>query len=320
MVAGVRFETPSAWTTAVSVSGSVPRTLAGACEPSLKSMLIWPSLPARAATWLLVRILPSALRMMPEPDPEPPEPLTLIFTTEGRTFAATFSMEPVAAAGTAELSRCVTMGDEAAALSWVDVHAAAPPTPAAPPTSRLATTTDAASPLPRGCFCCGASGAATESSVGVPAPNGRVSSPVSADVEKPNGDQVAGGAGGSGLRSWPGCGSCPPYGDSLLMPLTLTGESVTFLRRRWAPSKKATGARRHPPGRHRRARPWRSGRGAAAGVPSSLFTNATASSPNRSRNFLHPACGLAVTSRTTSSPTSIRLPAGRLSWERSRST
>ena len=65
MVAGVRPETPSACTTAVSVSGSVPRTLAGACEPSLKSMLIWPLLPAREATWLLVRILPSALRMMP---------------------------------------------------------------------------------------------------------------------------------------------------------------------------------------------------------------------------------------------------------------
>ncbi len=70
-VAGVRFFTPCAWTTAVSVRGSVPSTFAVACEPSLKEMSIWPSLPARAATWLLVRILPSRLRMIPEPEPDP---------------------------------------------------------------------------------------------------------------------------------------------------------------------------------------------------------------------------------------------------------
>ena len=149
MVAGVSPETPWAWTTAVSVSGSVPSTFAGACEPSLKSMLIWPLLPAREATWLLVRILPSALRMMPEPDPEPLEPLTLILTTEGSTLWATLTIESVLAAGTVELPLWVMIGDEATVLSCVEVQIAAPPTPAAPPTSRLAATTAAARPLPR---------------------------------------------------------------------------------------------------------------------------------------------------------------------------
>src|SRR4051812_21318779 len=268
MVAGVSPETPSAWTTAVSVSGSVPRTLAGACEPSLKSMLIWPLLPARDATWLLVRILPSALRMMPEPDPEPSEPLTLILTTEGSTLWATFTIESVFAAGTAELPLWVMIGDEATEPSCVEVQAAAPPTPAAPPTSRLAATTPAARPLARR-FCWGAAGGAggvVAPSAGAPKPNGRVSS-VSLAVWKPYGDQVAGGAGGSGVRSGPACGSCPPCGYSLLMPLTLAGESVTFLRRRWAPSKKRSGARRHPRGPRHRAPPGRSGRGAGAGCP-----------------------------------------------------
>ena len=70
MVAGVRPLTSSAWITAVSVSGSVPRILAlargavvegrpGSCRTS----------PATSTTWLLVRIWPSELRMMPEPEP-----------------------------------------------------------------------------------------------------------------------------------------------------------------------------------------------------------------------------------------------------------
>ena len=69
MVAGVRPLTSSAWMTAVSVSGSVPRILAGADVPSLKETEIVPESPATSTTWLLVRIWPSELRMMPEPEP-----------------------------------------------------------------------------------------------------------------------------------------------------------------------------------------------------------------------------------------------------------
>ena len=44
MVAGVSPQTSSAWITAVSVSGSVPRILAGADVPSLNETLIEPEL------------------------------------------------------------------------------------------------------------------------------------------------------------------------------------------------------------------------------------------------------------------------------------
>ncbi len=147
-MAGVRLLTPSAWITAVSVSGSVPRTLALACDPSLKATLICPELPASATTWLLVRIFPSPLRMMPEPEPSPFGPVTSIMTTEGRTLCATFSMDPVAAVCAVELPVCVSTGEDCTS-SWFDVQRAAPPTPAAPPTTRLAATTVAASLLPR---------------------------------------------------------------------------------------------------------------------------------------------------------------------------
>ncbi len=70
MVAGVSPETPSAWITAVSVSGSVPSTVASARVPSLNETLIDPA-SASATTWSLVRIWPSELRMMPDPDPAP---------------------------------------------------------------------------------------------------------------------------------------------------------------------------------------------------------------------------------------------------------
>ena len=52
---------------------------------------------APSTTWLLVRMVPSAVRMMPEPDPVPCAPATSIFTTLGRTFWATDSTEPSAA-------------------------------------------------------------------------------------------------------------------------------------------------------------------------------------------------------------------------------
>ena len=62
--------------------------------PSLKFTVIEPPLPASATTWLLVRMLPSLDSTMPEPEPAPLEPVTLILTTEGSTAAATFSTAP----------------------------------------------------------------------------------------------------------------------------------------------------------------------------------------------------------------------------------
>ena len=97
MVAGVRPETSSAWISAVSVSGSVPSTCASAWLPSLNVTRRVPPSPASSTTWLLVRIWPSELRMMPEPEPAPWAPLTSIFTTDGSTFAATASTLPSAA-------------------------------------------------------------------------------------------------------------------------------------------------------------------------------------------------------------------------------
>ena len=94
MVAGVRPETSSAWMTAVSVSASVPRTSASAVVPSLNETLSVPPSPATSTTWLLVRIWPSSVRMMPEPEPLPWAPVTLICTTEGSTLSATASTLP----------------------------------------------------------------------------------------------------------------------------------------------------------------------------------------------------------------------------------
>ena len=92
--------------TAVSVSGSVPTTVALADVPSLKKTVIEPPSPAIAATWLLVRISPSELRMMPEPEPAPWLPLTSILTTEGSTLAATCSTEPSAAGESGVSTTC----------------------------------------------------------------------------------------------------------------------------------------------------------------------------------------------------------------------
>ena len=68
-VAGVRSSTSSALMTAMSISGSVPMTLAFLVVPSLKLTVIGGSLPTPETTWLLVRIWPSLVRTMPEPEP-----------------------------------------------------------------------------------------------------------------------------------------------------------------------------------------------------------------------------------------------------------
>ena len=58
-----------------------------------------PPSAASSTTWLLVRIWPSELRMMPEPEPAPWLPLTSILTTEGSTLAATDSTLPSVGGG-----------------------------------------------------------------------------------------------------------------------------------------------------------------------------------------------------------------------------
>ena len=302
--------TPWAWMTAVSVSGSVPSDLgrgvravvevdadlAARCRPGRRRGC-WSGSCRRRS------------RMMPEPEPEPLEPLDVDLDHGGQDVRGRPSRSSRwLAAGTAELPLWVMIGDEATGVvvgrgperRAADAGGAAD--------EQAGRHDGGGQALAAGCSASvlraprpGAAGVAGPST-GAPKPNGRVSSAVSPGVWKPYGDQVAGGAGGSGVQSWLGCGSCPPCGDSLLMPLTLAGESVTFLRHRWAPSKKAAAVRRRPtrttpPCTTRAFRPRSRSR-----LPSSLLTNATASSPNRARNFLQPACGLAVTSRTTSSP------------------
>src|SRR3954452_20023279 len=147
MVAGVSPETPSALITPMSVTGSVPTTLARAVLPSLKFTVIVPPSPARETTWLLVRIVPSVRRMMPDPEPDPDWPETLILTTEGSTEAATFSTEPDGAAAALD----ARTGPEAVTLLGVSLPCqassrAAPPTPAAPPTRSAPASTAAVTP------------------------------------------------------------------------------------------------------------------------------------------------------------------------------
>src|ERR1700756_1848239 len=94
---GVRPDTPCTRITAISLVGSAPTTVNGAVRPSEKVTVVFggglpgppggppgppgappgppgappgapaPGLAAAATTWLLVRISPSADRMMPEP-------------------------------------------------------------------------------------------------------------------------------------------------------------------------------------------------------------------------------------------------------------
>ena len=150
MVAGVRPETFSAWMSAVSVSGSVPSIFASAWLPSLKVTRRVPPSPASSTTWLLVRIWPSELRMMPEPEPAPWAPLTSIFTTDGSTLAATAWTLPSAAGVLGVLTTLEVVGvaalpePEDESSSCQAVYAAAPPTPAPPPTRREAATSDPA--------------------------------------------------------------------------------------------------------------------------------------------------------------------------------
>ena len=153
MVAAVSPETPVALITAVSVSGSVPRMVASAVVPSSKETDSVPPPAASSTTWLLVRIVPSAVRMIPDPDAAPCWPVTSIFTTLGSTFCATDSTEPSAAGARVWLATVAVDTWAAWALLagsvWVTSQKAAPPSPAPPPTSSDVATTAAARPVRR---------------------------------------------------------------------------------------------------------------------------------------------------------------------------
>src|SRR5690349_15647762 len=146
-VAGVRSFTPSALMTAMSVTGSVPMTDALTVVPSLKLTVMLPPPEARATTWLLVRMLPSLDSTMPEPEPEPWLPETLIFTTEGSTVDATFSTEPLAGATAFDaVIGALPLAVVAESSPFQASYQAAPPTPAAPPRSNAPARTPAVMP------------------------------------------------------------------------------------------------------------------------------------------------------------------------------
>src|SRR5690349_12025472 len=122
-------------------------TCAFTVEPSLKPTVMLPPPEARATTWLLVRMLPSLDSTMPEPEPEPWLPETLIFTTEGSTVAATFSTEPLDGAAAFEaLSGALLLAAGAVSSPCQASYQAAPPTPAAPPRSSAPARTAAVMP------------------------------------------------------------------------------------------------------------------------------------------------------------------------------
>ena len=119
MVAGVRPETPSALITAVSVSGSVPRTLALARVPSLKETVMLPASPATSTTWLLVRICAVGAQDDARARARPPgPPSTSILTTRRQHLLGH------------RLHRAVGRGGLATATT------PARSTPGSPPTSR----------------------------------------------------------------------------------------------------------------------------------------------------------------------------------------
>src|SRR5215218_5208644 len=97
-VAAFSPETPWALTTARSVAGSVPTTLAATVLPSLSWTVMRPPPAASSTTWLLVTMRRSEVRITPDPSTCPPAVCTVIDTTVGVTAAATLArkLPPVA--------------------------------------------------------------------------------------------------------------------------------------------------------------------------------------------------------------------------------
>ena len=89
------------------------------------------------------------LRMMPEPEPDAVGAGHVDHHDGGQhALGDLLDRAGRPRSGTVEPPLWVSTGDDCTESSWVEVQSAAPPTPAAPPTSRLAATTVAASPLP----------------------------------------------------------------------------------------------------------------------------------------------------------------------------
>ena len=164
-VMGVRPVTFWARTTAMSLAGSEPTTVNDAVRPSAKVTRVVgcagpgagtiDGLPGRPGgggtgapgglgpgpplitetTWLLVRIRPSSLRMMPEPSSDCRPILVSSLTTLGTTLAATCSTEPTGtlAAGTLRApppGAAVVMVVTLRPVSGCAMVATTPPTPA----------------------------------------------------------------------------------------------------------------------------------------------------------------------------------------------
>ena len=134
-VAGVQPETPFALMTARSELGSRPMISASTVLPSWVVTCREPPAAAPATTWLLVRISPSELRMMPEPSPPLPSvDRSTIDTTLGSTLAATASTDPLGRTTLAWLlDASVDRLELVEPLSWLEATRAPtpPPTPLA---------------------------------------------------------------------------------------------------------------------------------------------------------------------------------------------
>ncbi|CCB75266.1 protein of unknown function [Streptantibioticus cattleyicolor NRRL 8057 = DSM 46488] len=124
--------TPLALITARSLDGSVATTFAVAVRPSLSAIL---TLSAPATTWLLVRIVPSAVRITPEPMDWPSPESAVISTTLGPTAAATAATLPPDLAETG----APATGAAAAVLCVAPPISAAVPPPTTPDAIATAT-------------------------------------------------------------------------------------------------------------------------------------------------------------------------------------
>lgn len=138
----------------MSLAGSAPTTVNGAVRPSEKVTVVAglaPSvsmLPGMETTWLLVRISPSEVRMIPEPSSFARPRSVSSFTTLGTTFAATCSVDPTGAlaagwVGAAAPIALVTVVDPAMPPDGAEIRATVPPIPAESTESATAPTTSA---------------------------------------------------------------------------------------------------------------------------------------------------------------------------------
>ena len=110
IVAGVRPSTPSAWMTAVSVSGSVPRIVASAWLPSLNETVIVPPSPATSRDVVVGQDQPVGGQDDARAGAGLRPSETSSLTTEGSTAAATCSTLPSAAGASVVLTTGLLVG------------------------------------------------------------------------------------------------------------------------------------------------------------------------------------------------------------------